>query len=90
MSDKVIIQHSGFLECIEPADTVLADRVHDELEVRGAKLEKPVGTHGKKQLSRDAEKTQHPAHVRIHVERVIGQMRKKYRKLYKFNPVRLS
>ena len=82
VSDKVITQKSGFLLNIQPGDTVLADRgfnIHDDLGILGAKLEIPAFTRGKKQLSKEeVEKTRHLARVRIHVERIIGQLRKKY------------
>lgn len=92
MSDKVITQQSGFLKCINPGDVVLADRgfnIHDELAIRGAKLEIPALTQGKQQLSREVEKTRQLAQVRIHVERVIGQMRKKYKILQGTLPISL-
>ena len=44
----------GFLDMIEGGDLVLADRgfnIADELLIRGAKLEIPAFTKGKKQLS---------------------------------------
>ena len=50
MSDKVITQECGFLDHI---DVILADRgfnISDELAIRGAKLEIPSFTKGKKQL----------------------------------------
>ena len=55
MSDKVITQECGFLDHIEPGDVILADRgfnISDELAIRGAKLEIPSFTKGKKQLPR--------------------------------------
>jgi len=93
VSDKVITQQSGFLKRINPGDVVLADRgfnIHDELAIRGAKLEIPAFTRGKQQLSREeVEKTRQLARVRIHVERVIGQMRKKYKILQGTLPISL-
>ena len=53
MSDKVITQRCGFLDHIEFGD-VLADHgfnIHDDLAVRGAKLDIPAFTKGKSQLS---------------------------------------
>ena len=47
--------------------------------IRGGKLQIPPFTKGKKQLSREeVEKSQQLSRVRIHIERVIGQLRKKY------------
>ena len=82
MSDKVLTQKCGFLDLIHNGDVILADRgfnIGDELAIRGAKLQIPAFTKGKKQFS--PIEVQHPrklAHVRIHVERVIGQLKKKY------------
>ena len=82
VSDKVITQQCGFLKFIDPGDVILADRgfnVQDDIAIKGGKLEIPAFTRGKQQLSREeVEKSRQLARVRIHVERVIGQMRKKY------------
>ena len=60
----------------------MADRgfkVNDDLAVRGAGLLIPAFTKGKTQLSQeDVEYSRRLARVRIHVERVIGHLRKKY------------
>ena len=62
----------------------------DDLAVCGAKLLLPSFTKGKNQLSqKDVEQSRRLARVRIHVERVIGQMRKKYTILHNTLPVRL-
>ena len=93
VSDKVITQRCGFLDNIEFGDVVLADRgfnIHDDLAVRGAKLEIPAFTKGKSQLSRaEVETSRRLAHVRIHVERIIGQLRKKYKILQHTLPITL-
>ena len=82
VSDKVITQQCGFLDLIDPGDVILADRgfnVHDDIAIRGGRLEIPAFTKGKKQLSREEiEQSRQLSRVRIHVERVIGQLRKKY------------
>ena len=80
--DKIITQQCGFLQFIDPGDVILADRgfnVHDDVAIRGGRLEMPAFTKGKKQLSREEiEQSRLISRVRIHVERVIGQLRKKY------------
>ena len=90
-SDKYITKNSGFLDHILPGDLVLADRGFDIKETLGtihSKLAIPVFTRGKKQLSPlDIESTRKIASVRIHVERVIGQVRKKYSILSGVMPV---
>ena len=81
--DKAITQTSGFLNYIEPGDVILADcgfTIADDLALYGAKLEIPAFTRGKQQLSqKDVEYSKQLSTVRIHVERVIGQLKKKYR-----------
>ena len=93
VSDKVITQRCGFLDKLEYGDVVLADRgfnIHDDMAVIGAKLEIPAFTKGKSQLSRaEVEKSRRLARVRIHVERVIGQLRKKYKILQHTLPITL-
>ena len=92
-SDRHITQHSGFLDNLMHGDLVLADRgfnIHDELAVHGARLEVPAYTKGKKQLSReDVERTRYLARVRIHVERVIGLIKNKYKLLQGTLPISL-
>ena len=60
----------------------MADRgfnVSDDLALCGAKLVMSTYTKGKLQLSKyDVEKTRQIARVRIHIECVIGQLRKKF------------
>ena len=83
MSDKVITQQSGFLKKVEYGDDIIADRgfnVGEDIAVSGGRLLIPAFTRGKAQLSQEeVEMTRQLARVRIHVERVIGQLRKKYR-----------
>ena len=59
-------------------DDVLADRgflVSEEMAPLGVTLRMPSFTRGKKQLSsKDVEVSKNLAHVRIHVERIIGKM----------------
>lgn len=91
VSDKVITQQSGFLKKLEYGDEVLADRgfnVSEDVAVCGARLRIPAYTRGKSQLSRkEVETSRQLARVRIHVERVIGQLRKKYSILSQTLPI---
>ena len=93
VSDKEITQKCGFLDYVEFGDVIMADRgfkIEDDLALCGARLAIPAFTRGKSQLSReDVEKTRQLARVRIHVERVIGQMRKKYKLLHNTLPINL-
>lgn len=81
-SDKSVTNDSGFLEKLQYGDVVLADRGFDIAEsVAQASSEVmiPAFTKGKSQLSAvDIEKTRTLAHVRVHVDRVIGLVRNKY------------
>ena len=72
----------GILKNLLPGDIVLADRgfdIEESVALYGASLQIPAFTRGKDQLSaEDVEKTRRIANVRIHVERVIGLVRRKY------------
>ena len=61
---------------------VMADRgftVEESVAFKRAELVIPAFTKGKSQLDPiDVEKTRGIAHVRIHIERVIGLLRRKY------------
>ena len=91
--DKVITKKYGFLDRMEYGDVILADRgfnIHDEVALKCASLKIPAFTGGKDQLSqKDVESTRQLARVRIHVERVIGQLRKKYKILQNTLPINL-
>ena len=93
VSDKEITQKCGFLDYIEFGDDILADRgfnIADDIALRGGRLIIPSFTRGKAQLSqKEVEHSRQIARVRIHVERVIGQMRKKYKILKNTLPINL-
>ena len=80
VSDKEITIKSGFLELIETGDQILADRgftVEQEVATKGGILEIPSFTKGKSQLSAgEVDVSRQIANVRIHIERVIGRLRK--------------
>ena len=71
----------------------MADRgftIHDCVALKHAQLVIPAFTKGKYQLDPiDVEKTRGIAHVRIHVERVIGLLRRNYNILGNTLPVDL-
>ena len=82
MSDRYLTQQCGFLDLLQPGHVVLADRgfIEDDLKFYGAKLEIPAFTRGKKQLSvEEVERSKRLSRVRIHVERVIGLLKMKYK-----------
>ncbi|XP_057305458.1 uncharacterized protein LOC130642389 [Hydractinia symbiolongicarpus] len=80
VSDKEITVKCGFLDLIEHGDQVLADggfTVMEEVATMGGILEIPSFTKGKSQLSGgEVDHSRQIANVRIHIERVIGRMRK--------------
>ena len=90
-SDKYITEHSNFLQNLIPGDTILADRgfdIHDSVGSYSSQLKIPAFIKGKNQLSAiDVEQTRSIANVRIHVERVIGNLRKKYSILSATQPI---
>ncbi len=81
-TDKTITLGSNFFDNLLPGDVILADRgfdIKDDAGFYGCEAEIPAFTRGKPQLSAlDVEKTREIAHLRIHVERVIGGLRQKY------------
>lgn len=85
VSDRHLTQQCGFLRRLEPGDLVLADRgfnIDEDLQFCGAKLQIPAFTRGKKQLSlEEVERSKRLSRVRIHVERVIGLLKQKYKLL---------
>ncbi|XP_031551929.1 uncharacterized protein LOC116289191 [Actinia tenebrosa] len=82
VSDKFLTENCGFLEKLIPGDMVMADRgftITESVGLMQAKLVVPAFTKGKAQLDPvDVETTRGIANVRIHVERVIGLLRRKY------------
>ena len=92
-SDKHLTENCGLLDKLLPGDLVMADRgftIHDCVALKHAQLVIPAFTKGNYQLDPiDVEKTRGIAHVRIHVERVIGLLRRKYNILGNTLPVDL-
>lgn len=90
-SDKHLTEHSRLLSFLTPGDTILADRGFDIVDSIGlclATIKMPAFTKGKTQLSGiEVEQTRRIANVRIHVERVIGNLRQKYSLLQATQPI---
>ena len=82
VSDKHLTENCGILHNLLPGDIVLADGGFDIADAVGmmqARLHIPAFTKGKSQLSAlEVEETRKIANVRIHVERVISNVRQKY------------
>uniref|UniRef100_A0A1X7TYQ5 DDE Tnp4 domain-containing protein n=1 Tax=Amphimedon queenslandica TaxID=400682 RepID=A0A1X7TYQ5_AMPQE len=91
--DKIITQQSGFLTKINYGDVIMANRgfnVSDDIATIGAHLVIPGFTKGKKQFSgMKVETSRQMSRVRIHVERVIGQLKKKHKILQTTLPINL-
>lgn len=81
-SDKFLTENCGILEKLIPGDTVMADRgftISESVGLKQGELVIPAFTKGKAQLDPvDLERSRGIANVRIHVERVIGLLRRKY------------
>ena len=90
VSDKQISVDSGFFDKISIYDCILADwgfTLKEELASLGATLKVPHFTKGKSQLSgKEVDTSRQLSNVRIHVERVIGQV-KKFRMLQNIVPL---
>lgn len=90
-SDNFVTQDSGLLDHLQFGGVVLADKgftIKEEFSVLYAELMTPEFLQKKKQLPPLAiEKTRKIASVRIHVERVIGLVRNKFRILKEPIPI---
>ena len=90
-SDKYLTKHCSLLNHLVPGDIILADRgfdISDSVGFYCSTLKIPAFTKGKKQLSNiEVEQTRNIANVRIHVERVIGNIRQKYSILSSTQPI---
>ncbi|XP_077523639.1 uncharacterized protein LOC144134651 [Amblyomma americanum] len=79
LSDREITRHSGLYELLEEGDSVMADRgflIEDDLRQLGVKLNMPPMLNGRTQLSlADELATRQIASLRIHVERVIRELK---------------
>ena len=90
-SDKYLTENCQILNRLLPGDIVLADggfNISESVALKGARLDIPVFTKGKSQLSSlEVEETRRLANVRIHVERVIGLVRQKFQILSGILPI---
>ncbi|XP_077513952.1 uncharacterized protein LOC144124886 [Amblyomma americanum] len=79
LSDREITRHSGMYELLEEGDSVMADigfLIEDDLRQLGVKLNMPPMLNGRTQLSlADELATRQIASLRIHVERVIREVK---------------
>ena len=91
VSDVYLTEHCDLLDKLLPGDLILADRgfnIHESAGLYCAEVKLPPFTRGKKQLSKaEVDTGRKLAHVRIHVERVIGLVRQKYSILKSTLPV---
>nr|XP_047135770.1 uncharacterized protein LOC124812780 [Hydra vulgaris] len=91
VSDKYLTENCGFLSKLLPGDVVLADRgfsIEDSIALYCAEVKLQSFTKGKRQLSSwDVEQTRKIASVRVHEERVIGNIRNKYKILQSTIPL---
>ncbi|KAG4073404.1 hypothetical protein HA402_005567 [Bradysia odoriphaga] len=90
-NDMLVTTSCNFLDILEPGDLVLADKgfnMHDVFKIRSVDLEIPAFVCNQQQLHPLAvEKTRKIANVRIHVERCIGLLRRKFMILHRIIPV---
>lgn len=90
-NDMLVTTTCNFLDILEPNDLILADKgfnMHDVFKMRGVELEIPAFVCNQQQLHPLAvENTRKIANVRIHVERCIGLLRRKYLILHRTIPV---
>ena len=76
--DKQVTEESGFLNKLVPGDLILADRgfnIEDSVGLMCAEVKLPAFARGMNQMqAKSLEETRKLAHLRIHVERVIGSL----------------
>ncbi|XP_076089911.1 uncharacterized protein LOC143061933 [Mytilus galloprovincialis] len=96
VSDTEIVRSSGFISSIyhHPGDQILADRgftlQDDFASVCSAELIIPAFTKGKSQLSAEEVETSRKMNsIRIHIERVIGLMKNRYKILQGTIPINM-
>ncbi|KAK3085080.1 hypothetical protein FSP39_003199 [Pinctada imbricata] len=78
ISDKRIVEESGFLNHIERGDDIMADRgflIRGNLALKGATLNIPPFSCNKQLSGVAVTKTRRIARARIHVERAIGRLK---------------
>lgn len=82
-SDVEIVRDSGFLKHVKKDDSIMADRgflIQGDLDEIGASLVMPAFKGRRQQLEgKETEHSRAIVNLRIHAERVIGNLRKKYR-----------
>jgi len=91
VSNVHLTEHCGILKKLLPGDAVLADRgfdIADSVGAMQAMLHIPAFTRNKGQLSAlEVEETRKIANVQIHVERVIGSVKQKFKILQSTIPI---
>ena len=91
VSDKAITQECGILNKLLPGNVILADRgftIFDLVKQYQAHAKLPAFTKGKTQLeAKEVVASRELARVRIHVERLIGMVKQKFRILDGILPV---
>ncbi|KAL4721003.1 hypothetical protein ACJJTC_016774 [Scirpophaga incertulas] len=78
ISDVNLLEHSRFLDCLQPGTCILADRGFKQLYLsqRGFVLLRPPSVSAGMKLSKkEVKQTKQIASLRIHVERVIRRLR---------------
>ena len=93
VSDRYLTEKCGILDHLLPGDLILADRgfnVHEAASLYCAEVKLPPFTKGKKQLTtHEVDKARQLSRVRIHVERMIGLLKLKYKILRSTLPINL-
>ena len=78
ISDKQIVQESGFLDLLEPADVVMADKgfnIQDLLALREVRLVAPPMLRKDNVCATTSTATRRVAAIRVHVERMIRKLK---------------
>ena len=91
VSDRYVTENSGLLESLLPGDLVLADRGFDTVGLMCAEVKTPTDPDGPLQFhARDVKETRPIAHLRTHVEKMVGTLRSVYTMLHGPVPSRMA
>ncbi|XP_059902903.1 uncharacterized protein LOC132453873 [Gadus macrocephalus] len=91
VSDKYVTENSGLIDSLLPGDLVLADRGFDSVGLICAEVTTPADPNGPLQFdTKDVKEIRPIAHLRTHVEKMIGTIRNMYTMLCGPIPMKMA
>ncbi|XP_062851506.1 uncharacterized protein LOC134314741 [Trichomycterus rosablanca] len=92
VSDRYITENSGLLDRLSPGDLVLSDRgfsIKDDMGVICAEVKISTFSKGSVLEDKDVEKTQDLAQLKMHLEKVVGNIHNKFTMLHNTVPINM-